>query len=136
MNDYVSTGQITNNGGAGTVVVDYNNINVGKTTIYPVGLYLPPEQVVWNPALNFAGYQWFVECERQLDRRHASGQRDHCDLQCPRCDSLHGDQCGGCQSMCAWALRRSRRHTDHYQRRQPDYRVPIIGPPSATTTPH
>jgi hypothetical protein len=53
VNYYVSIGQITANGGAGTVVVDYNNINVGKTTIYPFGLNLPPAQVTWNPALAF-----------------------------------------------------------------------------------
>jgi hypothetical protein len=53
VNNYVSSGQITANGGAGTVVVDYNNINVGKTTLYPLGVYVPPEQVVWNPALIF-----------------------------------------------------------------------------------
>jgi hypothetical protein len=35
------------------VVVDYNNIHVGKTTLYPSGLYVAPEQVIWNPALNF-----------------------------------------------------------------------------------
>ena len=52
VNDYLSTGQITNSSGTG-LVVDYNIINVGKTTIYPVGLDLPPAQVVWNPALNF-----------------------------------------------------------------------------------
>jgi hypothetical protein len=51
VNDFISTGQITNSGGAG-LVVDYNNINVGKTTIYPVGAYVAPAQVVWNPALN------------------------------------------------------------------------------------
>ena len=49
---FVSGGQITANGGAGKVVVDYNNINVGKTTIYPFGVYVVPEQVTWNPALN------------------------------------------------------------------------------------
>jgi hypothetical protein len=48
---YVSTGQITNSGG-GTVMVDFNNINAGATTIYPSGLYLPPVQEAWNPALN------------------------------------------------------------------------------------
>ncbi|MBE0543603.1 MAG: hypothetical protein IH623_19835 [Verrucomicrobia bacterium] len=52
-NDFVASGKIKANGGAGTVVVDYNNINVGKTTIYPSGLYVPPAQVVWNPALIF-----------------------------------------------------------------------------------
>ncbi len=48
----VSLGMITANGGAGTVVVDYDHINAGKTTIYPLGLYVPPAQVTWNPALN------------------------------------------------------------------------------------
>jgi len=48
---YVSIGQITNSGGTG-VAVDYNNIRVGKTTIYPSGVYIAPEQAVWNPALN------------------------------------------------------------------------------------
>ena len=52
VNDYVLTGQITNHAGPGMLVVDYNNINVGKTTIYPSDLYLPPAQATWNPALN------------------------------------------------------------------------------------
>jgi hypothetical protein len=51
--NYISTGQITANGGAGTVAVDYNNIYAGKTTLYRLGHYIAPEQVVWNPALNF-----------------------------------------------------------------------------------
>lgn len=52
--DYsVSIGQITNHAGPDMVVVDYNNIHLGKTTIYPSGLYLPPEQATWNPALAF-----------------------------------------------------------------------------------
>lgn len=50
---YVATGQITANGGAGTVAVDYNHIYLGKTTIYPQGLYVAPEQVIWDPAANF-----------------------------------------------------------------------------------
>ena len=53
VNYYVSIGQITNHAGPDTLVVDYNNINVGKTTIYPLGVYIPPAQVTWNPALNF-----------------------------------------------------------------------------------
>ncbi len=52
VNYYISIGQITN-GGAGTVVVDYDHINLGKTTLYPSGFYVPPEQVVWDPSLNF-----------------------------------------------------------------------------------
>ena len=53
VNGFISTGQITNSVGT-NVVVDYNIINLGKTTIYPVGLYLPPAQAVWNPALNLS----------------------------------------------------------------------------------
>jgi len=52
VNDYILTGQITNHAGPGMLLVDYNNINVGKTTIYPSDLYLPPAQATWNPALN------------------------------------------------------------------------------------
>jgi hypothetical protein len=48
---FVSTGQITNSVGT-NVLVDYNNINAGATTIYPAGLYLPPAQLTWNPAAN------------------------------------------------------------------------------------
>ena len=51
--DYINNGQITNHAGPGMVVVDYNNIHVGKTTIYPSGVYLPPAQATWNPALAF-----------------------------------------------------------------------------------
>jgi hypothetical protein len=50
--NYILNGQITNSVGT-NVAVDYNNIHLGKTTIYPAGAYLAPEQVVWNPALNF-----------------------------------------------------------------------------------
>ena len=50
--NFVSTGRITANGGAGTLVVDYGHINVGKTTLYVSGVYVPPEQVIWNPAAN------------------------------------------------------------------------------------
>jgi hypothetical protein len=52
VNAYIASGNITADGGVGTVVVDYNIINVGKTTVYPLGLYLPPAQDVWNPAAN------------------------------------------------------------------------------------
>lgn len=33
--------------------MDYNHITAGKTTIYPSGIYVPPAQVTWDPALNF-----------------------------------------------------------------------------------
>jgi hypothetical protein len=49
--NFILTGQITNRMGT-ALVVDYNNIRVGKTTIYPLGVYVAPEQVDWNPALN------------------------------------------------------------------------------------
>ncbi len=52
VSSFVSLGMITANGGAGTVMVDYNNINAGMTTIYASGLILPPAQEAWNPALN------------------------------------------------------------------------------------
>ena len=62
MNYYVTiTGQITNSSGAG-LVVDYNIINVGKTTVYPADLYLPPAQVVWNPAANPSSSGLWDEC--------------------------------------------------------------------------
>jgi hypothetical protein len=51
VNDYIASGQVTNHAGAGMLVVDYNNIYAGKTTIYPLGIYLPPQQATWNPAL-------------------------------------------------------------------------------------
>ncbi|HEX5221788.1 MAG TPA: hypothetical protein VFZ59_19645 [Verrucomicrobiae bacterium] len=53
INNFIITGQITNHAGPGMVAVDYNNINIDKTTIYPADLYLPPAQATWNPALAF-----------------------------------------------------------------------------------
>jgi hypothetical protein len=62
MNGYVTiTGQVTNSSGAG-LVVDYNIINVGKTTVYPADLYLPPAQAVWNPAANPSTSGMWDEC--------------------------------------------------------------------------
>ena len=52
------------------LVVDYNNINVGKTTIYSVGCLSLAGASHLEPALNFPDPQWFVECEQQLGRRH------------------------------------------------------------------
>ncbi len=54
MSYYISAGQTTNSSGAG-LLVDYNIINVGKTTVYPSDLVLPPAQDVWNPAANPSG---------------------------------------------------------------------------------
>ncbi len=59
---FVSTGQITNSVGT-NVVVDYNVVNVGKTTIYPAELYLPPAQVVWDPAANPSSSGLWNECD-------------------------------------------------------------------------
>ena len=61
MNYYISTGQITNSSGAG-LGVDYNLINVGKTTVYPSDLVLPPTRVVWNPAANPSSTGLWNEC--------------------------------------------------------------------------
>lgn len=58
---FVSTGQITNSAGT-NVRVDYNTITVGKTTIYPADLYLPPAQVVWDPAANPESSGLWHEC--------------------------------------------------------------------------
>lgn len=55
ISNFVSSGKITANGGAGTLAVDYGNIYVGKTTIYVSGAYFPPEQAIWNPAANPSG---------------------------------------------------------------------------------
>ena len=52
VNYFISLGQITNQAGPDMVAVDYNNINLGKTTVYPLGVYIPPAQTTWNPALN------------------------------------------------------------------------------------
>ena len=68
VNDYVSTGQITNSGGAGTWWWTITTSMWARPRSTRSGLYLPPEQVIWNPALNPV-QQWFVERERQLDRR-------------------------------------------------------------------
>jgi hypothetical protein len=51
VNYFVLTGQITNSVTT-NLLVDYNIINLGKTTIYPADLYLSPAQAVWNPAQN------------------------------------------------------------------------------------
>lgn len=55
VNSFISTGQITNRAGPDMLVVDYNNILVGKTTIYPMGVYLPPERITWDPVANPSG---------------------------------------------------------------------------------
>jgi hypothetical protein len=50
--NYVASSQIVANGGAGTVMVDYGNLNPGKTTVYALGNYIPPTQTKWDPAGN------------------------------------------------------------------------------------
>ncbi len=54
-NYYTSTGKITAYGGTGTVTVDYNISNPGKTTLKAVGGYVPPTEVAWDPAANPSG---------------------------------------------------------------------------------
>jgi hypothetical protein len=51
VNAYILTGQVTNHTGT-PLLVDYNNIVAGKTTIYSSDVYLPPANATWNPALN------------------------------------------------------------------------------------
>ncbi len=57
---FVSTGQITNSAGT-AVAVDYNNLYLGKTTIYPAGLYVAPERATWDPASNPSGNGFWNE---------------------------------------------------------------------------
>jgi hypothetical protein len=52
VSNYVSSGKITADGGAGIVMADYNSLRLGKTTIYSLGASIVPEQTVWNPAAN------------------------------------------------------------------------------------
>ena len=104
---------------SGHVVVDYNNINVGKTTIYPSGLYLPPAQVTWNPAP--------IPSSNGLWNESANWTGGVCPgnvtvvtfnvpdaIPCTVTNAAVARVCAHGQQ------RRSRRHTDHYQRRQPD----------------
>jgi hypothetical protein len=58
VNDYILSGRITNHTGT-ALVADYNNITLGKTTIYSSDVYLPPAQATWNPALNPDGNGWW-----------------------------------------------------------------------------
>jgi hypothetical protein len=52
VNTEISAGLITNSTGAG-LMVDYNNVNVGKTTIYAVGnSAITLAQTTWNPVNN------------------------------------------------------------------------------------
>ena len=133
MNYYISTGQITNSVGT-NVVVDYNIINVGKTTIYPADLYLPPAQVVWNPAANPSTTGLWDECANWTTGL-CPGNVTIVTFNVPDaipCTVTNAAVAG----YVPWAQRRSRRHTDHYQRRQPDLPLPIIGTPSATAATH
>lgn len=52
VNYEIGAGLITNSTGTG-LVVDYNNVNVGKTTIYAVGnSSITLAQTTWNPVIN------------------------------------------------------------------------------------
>ena len=56
MSAYTNALRITAYGGLGTVGIDYNNTNVGKTTLFAIApLAPPPTEVVWNPAANPSG---------------------------------------------------------------------------------
>jgi hypothetical protein len=116
---YVTASRITAYGGLGTVGIDYNNTNVGKTTIYAIApLAPPPTDVVWNPAANPSAL--VVEREDQLDRLSAPAN-DQGDIQC-RCS----DSCTVTNAALADYLVMSDsspgEHADHYQQRQPDAR--------------
>ena len=56
MSAYTNASKITAYGGLGTVGIDYNNLNAGKTTLFAIApLQPPPAQTVWNPAANPSG---------------------------------------------------------------------------------
>jgi hypothetical protein len=46
MSNYVAAGKITAYGGTGTVGIDYNNTNLGKTTLYAIAPVAPPRQSI------------------------------------------------------------------------------------------
>jgi hypothetical protein len=53
---YTNALRITAYGGLGTVGIDYNNTNVGMTTLFAIApAQPPPTEVVWNPAANPSG---------------------------------------------------------------------------------
>jgi hypothetical protein len=53
MSAYTNALRITAYAGLGTVGIDYNNTNAGKTTLFAIApLAPPPTNVVWNPAGN------------------------------------------------------------------------------------
>lgn len=49
---YIAAGKITAYGGSGTVIVDYNNLNPGKTTVYALNASLSSWPRVFIPTLN------------------------------------------------------------------------------------
>ena len=49
---YIAAGKITAYGGSGTVLVDYNNLNPGKTTVYAISSSLSSWPRVFIPTLN------------------------------------------------------------------------------------
>jgi hypothetical protein len=56
MSAYTNALRITAYGGLGTVGIDYNNTNVGKTMLFAITPPAPPPtNVVWNPAANPSG---------------------------------------------------------------------------------
>lgn len=56
MSAYTNVGRIKAYGGLGTVGIDYNNTNVGKTTLWAIApAQPPPTETVWNPAANPSG---------------------------------------------------------------------------------
>jgi hypothetical protein len=51
MSYYTNVGRITACGGLGTVGIDYNNTNVGKTTLYAIAPVAPPRQSITGAAV-------------------------------------------------------------------------------------
>jgi len=52
MSNYTNAARITACGGLGTVGIDYNNTNVGKTTLYAIAPVAPPRQSITGAAVS------------------------------------------------------------------------------------
>jgi hypothetical protein len=62
MSYYTNVGRITGYGGTGTVGIDYDTVNPGKTTLTAIGGYVPPPEVSWDPFHNPSGTDLWSEC--------------------------------------------------------------------------
>lgn len=82
MSAYTNALRITAYGGLGAVGIDYNNTNVGKTTLWAIApAQPPPTETVWNPAGNPSGTGKWNE-QNNWTGFVGLGQCDQGDFQC------------------------------------------------------